>query len=351
MLGALDAIVSCESPSSDANAKRACGDVVAKIAREHLPLEPERIGSHMVWRVGKPRVLLLGHLDTVWPVGTLARWPFDVRDGRATGPGVFDMKAGIVQGLFALSALDDVDGVALLLNADEELGSPTSRELIEREATGLRAVLVLEPSADGALKTARKGVSMYDLVVDGRASHAGLEPEKGVNALIELSRQVLDLERLERPSEETTVTPTIASAGTGQNVVPARAEVHIDVRAPTQDEQQRVDGELRGLRAWLPGASLTLHGGPNRPPLQESASRELFALACRIADEIGIGPLRGVAVGGGSDGNFTAGVGTRTLDGLGAVGDAAHAEGEHIVVSAMAERAALVAGLVEELLR
>ena len=290
------------------------------------------------------------HVDTVWPLGTLARWPFAVAEDRATGPGAFDMKAGLVQGLHALSLLPDLTGVRVLVTTDEEVGSPTSRTLIEETARGALAALVLEPSAAGALKSARKGVSMYELVVSGRASHAGLEPEKGVNAGIELAHQLIALEALADATVGTTVTPTLLSAGTTTNTVPARATAAIDVRAVTEDEQQRVDQVLRGLRPVLPGAGLELLGGPNRPPLQPASSMSLVARAGRLAQELGLPALQDVQVGGGSDGNFTAGIGVPTLDGLGAVGDGAHAEGEYVVVSAMAERAALVAALVADLL-
>jgi glutamate carboxypeptidase len=191
---------------------------------------------------------------------------------------------------------------------------------------------------------------MYELVVTGRAAHAGLEPEKGVNAGLELAHQLLTLEAVADVDAGTTVTPTLLSAGTTTNTVPARASVAIDVRAVTEAEQDRVDQVLRGLRPVLPGASVELRGGPNRPPLQPSASAELLARAVRLNAELGLPALQDVRVGGGSDGNFTAGVGVPTLDGLGAVGDGAHAEGEYVVVSAMAERAALVSALTAELL-
>jgi glutamate carboxypeptidase len=290
------------------------------------------------------------HVDTVWPIGTTDRWPFAVVGDSATGPGAFDMKAGLVQGLHALSLLPDLTGVRVVITTDEEIGSPTSRGLIEDTSRGARAALVLEPSAAGALKSARKGVSMYQLVVTGRAAHAGLEPEKGVNAGLELAHQLLALEGLADPAAGTTVTPTLLSAGTTTNTVPARATVALDVRAVTEAEQQRVDLALHGLLPALPGAGLELLGGPNRPPLQPSASADLVMRARLLAEELGLPSLRDVAVGGGSDGNFTAGIGVPTLDGLGAVGDGAHAEGEHVVISAMPERAALVAALVQDVL-
>ena len=354
MLADLEALVAVESSSDDLAATGACANHVTALARRLLDAEAERCEVagrvHLRWTFGRPRVLLLGHFDTVWPTGTAARWPFEVSDGRATGPGAFDMKAGIVQGFYALRALDSLDGVAVLLTSDEEIGSPTSRELIEQTAAGLDATLVLEPSAGGHLKTARKGTSDYTLHVTGRASHAGLEPEKGVNAAVELAHQILALLPLARPDAGTTVTPTVVAGGTVLNVVPAAASVRVDVRAFTQDEQERVDRALRGLTPVLPGAALHLEGGINRPSLPEAASADLFARAQRLNAELGLPPLGSATVGGGSDGNFTAGLGVPTLDGLGAVGDGAHAEGEHVVVDTVPERAALVAALVADLL-
>jgi glutamate carboxypeptidase len=285
----------------------------------------------------------------VWPAGTTAHWPFAVDGDRATGPGVFDMKAGLLQGLHAMASCG-VPGVDLLVTSDEEIGSPSSRALIEREAGRSRAVLVLEPSVEGAPKTARKGVSMYRLLVHGRASHAGLEPEAGVNALVELAAQVGVLTGLADPGCGTTVTPTVASAGTTANTVPAAAQVALDVRAWTAAEQQRVDAALRSLRPTVPGAVLELLGGVNRPPMEAAASAELMGLASRCAADLGLPLPAGRAVGGGSDGNFTAGLGVPTLDGLGAVGDGAHALGEWVSVAALAGRTALVASLVSALL-
>jgi glutamate carboxypeptidase len=355
MLGVLATLVSAESPSDDTEALSACAGVLTDIGTALLgvPPTPLRVDDriHLRWQFGKrPEVVLLGHYDTVWPTGTIRRWRFAVTDGVATGPGVFDMKAGIVQGLFALLTLEDLDGVAVLLTADEELGSPTSRPIIEATARDARAVLVLEPSVDGALKTARHGVSLYAVSIAGRAAHAGLEPEEGVNALEELAHQVLAITRIARPEAGTSVTPTVAAAGTATNVVPADATVQVDVRAPTIAEQERVDREMRALAPVLPGSSVTVSGGPNRPPLEPAASEELYHRACRLAEDIGIVPPDGRAVGGGSDGNFTAALGVPTHDGLGAVGHGAHAEGERIVVDAMPERAALVAALVADVL-
>lgn len=358
MVIALRNLVEAESPSNDARALAACADLVATIGTDLLGAEPERIEvdglSHLRWGFGgTTQVLLLCHYDTVWPLGTLASWPWRVDDGIATGPGAFDMKAGLVQGLFALASLDALDGVCLLATADEEVGSHSSRALIESEAAGAAAALVLEPSSGraGALKVARKGTSTYQVEIVGLAAHAGLEPEKGVNALLELAHQVLALESIARPELGTTVTPTVAAAGTTQNTVPAAASFQVDVRAFDLDEQRRVDEDLRRLEPKVPGARLAVHGQPNRPPLPERASAELFALASKLAADLGLKPLESAAAGGGSDGNLTAGIGVRTLDGLGAVGGNPHALGEHVVLAAMPDRAALVAALVEALSR
>ena len=355
MIDELEALVLVESPSADDAATEAAARLVDDLFLQHLGSRGRWLADgsrgHLLWSGGGPtRVLLVGHVDTVWPFGTTARWPFAVQDGRATGPGAFDMKAGLVQGIHALRALDDLTGVAFLVTTDEEVGSPTSRELVERSASGARAALVLEPSADAALKSSRKGVSLYDLVVHGRAAHAGLEPERGANAAVELAHQVLALLEVADVGLGTTVTPTLASAGTTTNTVPALARVAIDVRAAEPAEQQRVDDALRALVSRTPGTSLELRGGPNRPPLPSSASAELVDRARRIAHELQLPPLTAVGVGGGSDGNFTAGMGVPTLDGLGAVGDGAHAEGEHVLVEAMPQRSALVRELVRELL-
>ena len=354
MLADLESLVAIESPSDNLDATAACAQHTVALARRLFDANAERCmvngRVHLRWTFGTPRVLLLGHIDTVWPIGTVARWPFEVRDGIATGPGAFDMKAGVVQGFYALTTLNTLDGISILLTTDEEIGSPTSRTLIEDTARGLDATLVLEPSVAGALKTGRKGVSNYVLHVAGRASHAGLEPEKGVNALVELAHQVLAATDLARPELGTTVTPTVGAAGTAGNVVPAAASMTIDVRAADDAEQQRVDAALRTLAPVLPEAQLRLEGEINRPALAVSSSAALFERAQEHAHRLELPALQGQTVGGGSDGNFTAGLGVPTLDGLGAVGDGAHAEGEHVVVEAMPQRSALVASLLTELL-
>lgn len=350
-------LVRCESPSADLAAVARSADVVGRVGGALLGAAPERIvrdgRTHLRWRfgAGPRRVLLVGHHDTVWPLGSLAARPFSVEGGVLRGPGCFDMKAGLVMALHAVAALGCPDGVSLLVTGDEELGSPSSRALIEEEARGCAAALVLEASADGgALKTERKGVSWYEVVVHGRAAHAGLEPHLGVNATIEAAHQVLAVSALGDDAAGTTVTPTVLTSGTTGNTVAAQGRFSVDVRVRGAAEQDRVDAAMHGLRPVLDGARIEVLGGPNRPPLAAGASRDLFARAAALAEGLGIGPLRQVAVGGASDGNFTAGVGTPTLDGLGAVGGGAHADHEHVEVAELPRRTALVAALVHHLL-
>jgi glutamate carboxypeptidase len=354
MLEELRELVEAESPSRDAVAVSSCARLLSEMGERLLGAAPERVEVdgrvHLRWSVGTPKVAVLCHYDTVWPVGTIARMPFRVESGRAFGPGVFDMKASLVEALHALRQLPSLDGVELLVTSDEEIGSPTSRLIIEGLARRVEAVLVIEPSHGGALKIGRKGVGMYRLHIEGRASHAGF-PGEGVNATLELAHQVLAVAAMAREDIGTTVTPTVAAAGTTNNVVPSTAHVDIDVRVPNMLEQERVDAALRSLIPVVKGARLELAGGPNRPPLEPSSTAALFAVAVRVAREIGLGELEGAFVGGASDGNFTAAVGARTLDGLGPVGDGAHAEHEHIVVSTLPERTALLAALLGELLK
>ena len=357
MLADIEALVTCESPSADLAAVAASADLVARLGSERLGVTPDRIvvdgRSHLRWQFGDgpSRVLLLAHHDTVWPIGSLATHPFSVDDGVMRGPGCFDMKAGLVMALYATAALDDRSGVTILVTGDEELGSPSSRELIESEAAGCIAALVLEASADGgALKTERKGVSLYRVRALGRAAHAGLEPHRGINATIELAHQALAVAALGDPELGTTVTPTLLSAGTTTNTVPAAGEFAVDARVRHGAEQLRVDASMRGLRPRLEGATLEVTGGPNRPPLSATSSAALFARATAVAEELGQPPLKCAAVGGGSDGNFTAGIGTPTLDGLGAVGGGAHADDEHVLVAELPARAALIAALLADLL-
>lgn len=354
MLDQVAELVGCESPSEDLDAVARCAGVVDDVAKRTIGVAAERMEIdgrvHLRWRVGTPRIVLLGHLDTVWPVGTLARWPFAVDGDVMSGPGVFDMKAGLVQLFAAVSSLDSCEGIAILVTSDEEIGSGNSQPLIEQTCRDARAVLVLEPSADGALKIARKGVGMFRVDIVGRAAHAGLEPHNGINASVEAAHAILAAAALARPDIGTTVTPTVVTSGTTVNTVPAQASVAVDVRAETVAEMRRVEHGLQSLSPQLPGASLKLVTRSLRQPLERAMSTDLFARAQRLASDTGIARLDGVPVGGGSDGNITAGLGVPTLDGLGAVGANAHAEGEWASLSAMPQRAALVAALVRDLL-
>ncbi len=350
-------MVECESPSADLAAVAESADVVARVGARRLGVEPERIvvdgRTHLRWRLGAgpSRVLVLGHHDTVWPVGSLATRPCTVDGGVLRGPGCFDMKTGVAMAFHALAALDDRDGVTLLVTGDEELGSPSSRALIEDEARAAQAALVLEASADGgALKTERKGVSLYDVRVLGRAAHAGLEPEHGINATVELAHQVLAVAALGRYDVGTTVTPTASGSGTTTNTVPADGSFAVDVRVRSVAEQARVDAAMRSLRAALPGAALEVTGGPNRPALEARSSAALLDRVRVLAAGLGLPQPTTAAVGGASDGNFTAGVGTPTLDGLGAVGGGAHADDEHVLVDEIPGRTALLGALVADLL-
>ncbi|TCC63194.1 M20 family peptidase [Kribbella pittospori] len=352
MLADLERLICCESPSSDLDALHRCADVLTGIGTTRLRQAPVRseAGGRPVLRFGPadPAVLLLGHLDTVHPIGTLEQTPYRVIDGRVYGPGVFDMKLGLVQALHAMAACTSED-VGLLITADEELGSPASRTVIEAAAAESRAVLVLEASVDGKLKTARKGVSTYELQFTGRAAHAGLEPEKGANTSLALAQAILAVSDLADTSVGTTVTPTVARSGVTINTVPDNASLAIDVRAASKDEQERVDKAIRSLPSPVDGVSIEVLGGINRPPLEASLSADLFAVAQEVAGELGLPPLEGAHVGGGSDGNFTAGLGIPTLDGLGAVGHGAHTVHEWADVAAFGERTRLLTGLIDRI--
>lgn len=347
-------LVTLESPPGALGPLERCADLLAGWGTAVLGRPPRRVVRdglpHLLWSAADQRVLMLGHFDTVWPEGTIRDWPFKVADGRATGPGVLDMKAGIVQLFAALAALPDPSRVGVLLTCDEETGSGTSRAVIEQEAVRSGAVLVCEPGTpEGQLKVARKGGSVYRLTARGRAAHAGVEPHLGVNATVELAHHVLAVQSLANPERGTSVTPTVLSGGTTTNTVPELATLTIDVRAWTRSELGRVDGALRKLAPRLDGAALALSGGVNRYPLDPEVSMPLLELAQRTAAVLGLEPPGAAYAPGASDGNFTAALGVPTLDGLGAVGAGAHARGEYIELAAMPERIALLAGVVERM--
>ena len=356
MLADLEYLVSIESPSHDIEAiTRSAGavrDVIERRLGRRAELVESVAGPHVHARVGESsKVLIVGHHDTVFPLGALDARPFVVKDGKATGPGVFDMKGGIVLAVHALSLLEDLDGVELLITADEEVGSKASRALIEARARACGAVLVMEPSADGgALKTARKGTGTFEVIVHGRAAHAGLEPEKGINSLVAAAQLITRIATFGDPEKGTTVTPTVATAGTADNVVPALTRVRVDARVNVAGEKERVEHLMATLSSDVPGAGVEVSGGLERPAMQESASTSLFAVAQSAAATSGLGAVSGVAVGGGSDGNFTAAIGVPTLDGLGAVGGGAHADHEFVLVDTMIDRARLLAAILTELL-
>lgn len=352
MVDAAETLVAVESPTDDVTACTAVVQAAIGIFSGWVPA-PARIVSHRgrpVWRWGpdRPRVLILGHLDTVWPIGTLARLPFANEGDRLRGPGVFDMKAGVVQGwaALALAGIGDDGDVGMLLTTDEETGSHASRDLIAEATARAAAVLVLEPSVEGALKTARKGTSWYTMRITGRAAHAGLDPERGVNAVVAAAELATAALAWSDGDSGTTVTPTTLHGGTTSNTVPAGAELTLDVRAWSLGEQVRVDALVRGWRPTSVEASVEILGGIDRPAMEEASSEPLWSLARSTAATIGLPGLEGRAVGGASDGNLTAAAGIPTLDGLGAVGDGAHADHEWASVPAMAERAALLAALV-----
>jgi glutamate carboxypeptidase len=366
MVRLLGRFVRCESPSYDKEAVDRFGAMVTtewrrrgakvKILRQRLRGNHLRVDWPHATGKGDGQILVLGHLDTVYPSGTLAKMPFRVRAGRAWGPGTFDMKGGLVIALAAADALRAVGvrprkRVVFLWTSDEEIGSETSRRVIESEARRSDAVLVLEPALgrEGWLKTERKGVGGAEIIVTGRAAHAGIEPEKGVNAVHEMALQIARLMKMNDRARGITVQATVVEGGTAANVVPERARAVVDVRFARVADAGRIERELRGLRPILRGARVEVRVGGMRPPLERSAGvRELFGVARGLMGEMGLS-LGEAATGGGSDGNFTGALGVATLDGLGAVGDGAHSLREHVVVRELGVRAALIAGLLARL--
>jgi glutamate carboxypeptidase len=357
------ALLSIESPTDDKGAVDRCGAVLATRLRdlgaEVTPVPQTEAGDHLLARfgTGPQQVLVIGHFDTVWPIGQLARMPITEADGRLYGPGVLDMKAGIGLGMLATRALmelaaPDAARVTMLWTTDEETGSASPRAWIEAEARHSNAVLVLEPAlAGGALKTARKGIGQYELTVHGVSAHAGVDPTKGVNAIRELAHQVLAMDAIRDHDRGISVNVGIISGGTRSNVVPDFATAAVDVRSETMADAEAIDRAMRALAARTPGARLEVSGGFNRPPMERSPGVvQLFETARACAAEIGVALGEG-ATGGGSDGNFTAALGVPTLDGLGAVGDGAHALHEHVDLAQLPERAAIIAGLLYRLTR
>ncbi len=354
--------VECESPSDDPSAVNRFVELVADTAAPFgkVKLLPARqFGRQLTCEMSLPgkrktgQVLALGHSDTVWPVGTLRTMPFHQESGRLWGPGVLDMKAGIAFFLFAVRALRDLEipvpsKVLLQLNSDEEVGSLSSRALTEKNAARSKAVLVLEPGTglDGRLKTARKGVGDFTVTVKGKASHAGVDFEAGASAIVELARQIERIASFTRLDRGLTVNPGVVSGGSRTNVVAAEARAEVDVRVLRLRDAPALERKFRALRPVDRRCTLEVTGGLNRPPMERSAGIvKLFRLAAKLARELGV-ELQESLTGGGSDGNFTAALGIPTLDGLGGVGEGAHAPNESILTDRIADRAALIAKLL-----
>lgn len=357
----IEALARLESPTTDKSAVDRCGAEIgrrlAQMGGRVRPLAQAAAGDHLraEFGSGRDQLLLLGHFDTVWPVGQLARMPVRHAGGRLFGPGTFDMKAGIAIAMLGVQTLGEVGlkpscRIVLLLTADEETGSATSRHTVEQESLRSRAVLVFEPALPGgALKTSRKGCGEFTLSVRGAAAHAGIEPDRGANAIHELAGQIAALERLQDPARGISVNVTVVRGGTRSNVIAEEAEAWVDVRITRAEDGGQVEAAIRGLQPRRPGATLSIGGGISRPPMERTAGvARLFEIARSLAAELGIDLAEG-ATGGASDGNFTAALGVPTLDGLGAVGDGAHALHEHVELASLCPRAALAAGLMARL--
>ena len=363
MLEELISWVKHETPSGEKEALDRLGkhlsDRLESIGGEVQIHARHDAGDHILGRFhgadGLRPALVLCHFDSVWPIGTLEKMPCRVDGNRAFGPGIFDMKASLVIVTAALEWLGKQSGalkrpVWFLLTSDEETGSHSSRGLIEALASESAYVLVMEPGMpDGSLKTARKGVGRFDLLVEGRAAHAGVDPEYGVSAIVELAHQILRIQSMNDLAAGTTTNVGVISGGTTTNVIPASASARIDVRATSLEEARRLEAAMAALSPVLPGARIDIKGGFNRPPMERTpASRALFQQAREIGQGIGL-DLNEASTGGGSDGNFTAALGVPTLDGLGALGAGAHADHEHILIDSLAPRASLLAALLHKL--
>lgn len=361
LLETIEALVRLESPTTDKAAVDRCGRELARRLTElggrveRLPRE--HTGDHLLveFGCGTSQILLLGHVDTVWPVGQLERMPCETVNGYLRGPGVFDMKAGIGLGMLAVRALLETEGpvrhrIVMLWTTDEEMGSRSSRAVIEEETRKSEAVLVLEPSLPGgAVKTSRKGCGEFHVVVRGVAAHAGIDPGRGASAIHELARQIGVIERLQDLDRGISINVGRISGGGRINVVADEATADVDARAPTLEDARRIERALAGLRPQSPGTSIVVSGGFERPPLERTPKVvELYQLARGVAAELGRDLQEGTT-GGGSDGNFTAALGVPTLDGLGAVGDGAHALDERVEIASLPWRAALLAGLMARL--
>jgi len=349
----LKRLVECESPTEDLVACNQVVDLAIEITNSLLKVKAEKVmenGRPVYWWGSKsPKIVLLCHIDTVWPKGSFTP-TWQVNGDVATGPGVFDMKAGFIQALYSLVGIEHLENqIALVATTDEETGSATSKDLIARLAKAADAVLVFEASLDGKVKTGRKGTAMYQIKVTGLASHAGLEPEKGINATTEIAKLVLQIASLENQKFGTTAVPTVLHSGTTTNTVPAFATLDVDVRSFTKSELERIDNAIRTLKSDV--AKVEVTGGINRPPLEESSTSELHAKFEKVAASLGFPEIGKASVGGASDGNLAAAVGAKVLDGLGAVGHGAHAPTEFINVSYLEPRIKLTNAFIVELLK
>ena len=351
MLAALEALVKLESPTEDLEACHEVIRLASDLATRVLgtPAEIRDVNGRPVfwWGANNPEIVVLAHLDTVWPKGSfIPLWKVD--GTKVSGPGIFDMKAGFIQALYAMKGL--TGSVALVATTDEETGSATSKDFIKQISSTAKAVLVLEATLNGMVKTGRKGTAMYQVKIHGKASHAGLEPEKGINSSVEIAHAILAIAALENKEHGTTVVPTTLRAGNTTNTVPDLAVVDIDIRSYSMDDLKRVDAAIRNLKAVNPGARYEITGGFNRPPLETSSTMALYERAEKVAKELGMPPLGHASVGGASDGNFAAAAGAQVLDGLGAIGDGAHAAHEWVDVSTLEDRSRLLHALIKELL-
>jgi glutamate carboxypeptidase len=365
MLRLLGKFVRAESPSLDKSAVDDFGRMVAAEWRARgarvTTLRQKHRGDHLLVNFPRAnarpsgRILLLGHMDTVYDKGSLARMPFRIAQGRAWGPGTFDMKGGLVLALAAIDALKHLgihprNEIACLWTTDEEIGSESSRRFIEREARHCDAVLVLEPAGEprGALKTSRKGVGEIELRVTGRAAHSGLKPEEGINAVHEMALQIVRISKFNQPRRGVGVHVNIAGGGTRTNVIAAEAHALVDVRVTRSSDIHALEQKFHALKPILSGAKLEISGGVSRPPMERKMSTALYQHARHLAADLGIA-LEETASGGGSDGNLTAAIGVPTLDGLGAIGSGAHSLRENIIVREFAPRAAIIASLLTTL--
>ena len=362
LVGFLERLALAESPTAEPASQdevlRTLSGVLTEIGYATWRVPGRRSGGHLYTRPERRRCaaaqLLLGHCDTVWPLGTLAEMPVEVKDGVITGPGVYDMKGGLAQMIFALRALRDLDlnpplTPVVFVNSDEEVGSRGSTRYIRRLARAVQRTFVLEPSLgpSGKLKTARKGVGRFSVVVEGEAAHAGLDPEGGASAILELSYLIQALFALNDPARGITVNVGTIDGGLSPNVVAPESRAVLDVRVPTREDARRVEEAIYGLKPVTPGVTLRVEGGMGRPPMERTPrNRRLWEKACGLGKELGLDLDDGMA-GGGSDGNTTS-LFTATLDGLGAVGDGAHAHHEFVYVDRMVERCALLALLLME---